>query len=84
MKNFRQVFFTKYIPRILSLGLTIPDPTIHFDEESKLWIYQQPDWNEFKKIIKNKGPRSQARLNLRRTSYENNAWVRDALSAVIN
>ena len=83
-EEFRQIFFTKYIPRILSLGLTIPDPTIHFDEEQQTWIYQQPDWNEFKKIIKNQGPRSQARLNLRRTSYENNAWVREALSATIN
>ena len=64
------------------LDLTIPDPTMHFDEENKIWIYKQPDWNEFKKIIKNEGPRSQERLNLRRTSYENNAWVRDALSAV--
>ena len=83
-EQLRQSFFTKYIPRILSLGLTIPDPTIHFDEEQQTWIYQQPDWNEFKKIIKNQGPRSQARLNLRRTSYENNAWVREALSARIN
>ena len=83
-EQLRQSFFTKYIPRILSLGLTIPDPTIHFDEEQQTWIYQQPDWNEFKKIIKNQGPRSQARLNLRRTSYENNAWVREALSATIN
>ena len=80
-EELRQSFFTKYIPRILSLGLTIPDPTIHFDEEKQTWVYQQPDWNEFKKIIKNQGPRSQARLNLRRTSYENNAWVREALSA---
>ena len=83
-EQLRQSFFTKYIPRILSLGLTIPDSTIHFDEEQQTWIYQQPDWNEFKKIIKNQGPRSQARLNLRRTSYENNAWVREALSATIN
>ena len=83
-EQLRQSFFTKYIPRILSLGLTIPDSTIHFDEEQQTWIYQQPDWNEFKKIIKNQGPRSQARLNLRRTSYENNAWVREALSARIN
>ncbi len=83
-EQLRQSFFTKYVPRILSLGLTIPDPTIHFDEEQKTWIYQQPDWNEFKKIIKNQGPRSQARLNLRRTSYENNAWVREALSATIS
>ena len=49
------------------LGLTIPDSTIHFDEAKQTWIYQQPDWNEFKQIIKNKGPRSQARLEF--TSY---------------
>ncbi len=83
-EQLRQSFFTKYIPRILSLGLTIPDVTIHFNEEQQTWIYQQPDWNEFKKIIKNQGPRSQARIKLRRTSYEENAWVREALSAVIN
>ena len=61
-EELRQDFFTKYVPRILSLGLTIPDSTIHFDEEQQTWIYQQPDWNKFKKIIKNEGPRSQARL----------------------
>ncbi|MBO1913026.1 phenylacetate-CoA oxygenase subunit PaaI, partial [Microvirga sp. 3-52] len=69
-EEFRQLFFDKYIPRILSLGLTIPDSTIHFDEKANLWSYQQPDWSEFLKIIRNNGPRSEARLNLRRTSYE--------------
>lgn len=83
-EELRQSFFTKYIPRILSLGLTIPDPTLRFDEEQQLWIYQQPDWSKFKEIITNNGPRSQARLNLRRVSYETNAWVRDALSEVAN
>jgi ring-1,2-phenylacetyl-CoA epoxidase subunit PaaA len=83
-EQLRQDFFDKYIPRIQSLGLTIPDPTLRYDEESKQWEYAQPDWSKFKKIIKNEGPRSQARLNLRRTSYEYNAWVRDALSSVIS
>lgn len=81
-EQLRQAFFTKYVPRIQSLGITIPDPTIHYDEEKETWIYQQPDWNEFKKIIKNQGPRSQARLKLRRTSYEINGWVREALSTI--
>lgn len=83
-EQLRQDFFDKYIPRIQSLGLTIPDPTLRYDDEKKQWEYAQPDWSKFKKIIKNEGPRSQARLNLRRTSYEYNAWVRDALSAVMN
>ncbi|MBB6443608.1 1,2-phenylacetyl-CoA epoxidase subunit PaaA [Bacillus benzoevorans] len=80
-EELRQLYFTKYIPRIKSLGITIPDPTLHYDEEKQVWVYQQPDWNEFKQIVSNKGPRSQARLKLRRTSYLKNAWVREALAA---
>ncbi|WP_214767219.1 MULTISPECIES: 1,2-phenylacetyl-CoA epoxidase subunit PaaA [unclassified Exiguobacterium] len=79
-EELRQNFFTKYVPRIQSLGLVIPDPTLRFDEESGQWIYAQPDWSEFKKIIQGGGPRSKERLALRRTSYQNNAWVREALA----
>jgi ring-1,2-phenylacetyl-CoA epoxidase subunit PaaA len=78
-EDFRQDFLTKYIPRILSLGITVPDETLRFDEETGKWDYKQPDWNEFKQIVKNKGPKSKERLRLRELSYENNAWVRDAL-----
>ena len=78
-EELRQWYFTKYIPRIWSLGLTIPDETLRFDEKTGDWIYQQPDWNEFKQIIKNNGPMSKERLHIRELSYENNAWVREAL-----
>lgn len=78
-EQLRQDFLTKYVPRIKALGLSIPDPTLHFDEQKGEWIYQEPDWNEFKKIIKNQGPKSQSRLNLRKISYETNRWVREAL-----
>jgi ring-1,2-phenylacetyl-CoA epoxidase subunit PaaA len=80
-EQLRQDFLDKYIPRILSLGLKIPDPALHYDEENKKWHYTQPDWNEFKKIIRNEGPRSKARLQLRKVSYENSAWVREALGS---
>lgn len=79
-EELRQSFLTKYVPRILSLGLTIQDATLTYDEQTKQWLYQQPDWNEFKKIISNQGPKSQDRLRLRKLSYENNAWVREALA----
>lgn len=82
-EELRQAFFTKYIPRIKSIGLQIPDPTLHFDEEKQVWVYQQPNWDNFKKIQRNEGPKSQERLNLRRTSYENTAWVREALSTQV-
>ncbi|MEW9501544.1 1,2-phenylacetyl-CoA epoxidase subunit PaaA [Jeotgalibacillus marinus] len=79
-EELRQDFFTKYVPRILSLGLTIPDPTMHYDQGKEEWIYQQPDWSKFKEIVQNRGPKSKDRLRLRELSYENNAWVREALS----
>lgn len=80
-EDLRQDFFTKYIPRVLSLGLTLPDESMHFDQERELWVYKQPDWNRFKDIIKNNGPKSQERLGLRRTAYDTNKWVREALNA---
>jgi len=78
-EELRQDFLTKYIPRIHSIGLTVPDETLHYDEEEEMWVYQQPDWDKFKQIVSNNGPRSQARLRLREISHENNEWVREAL-----
>ncbi|KKB35944.1 1,2-phenylacetyl-CoA epoxidase subunit PaaA [Bacillus thermotolerans] len=83
-EQLRQDFFTKYVPRILSLGLELPDKTMHYNEEKEVWVYQEPDWSELKAVARNEGARSQARLNLRRTSYQTNAWVRDALAATIS
>ncbi|WP_425351419.1 1,2-phenylacetyl-CoA epoxidase subunit PaaA [Cytobacillus eiseniae] len=78
-EQLRQDFFSKYIPRVRSLGLTLPDETMHYDEKQQKWVYQQPDWNRFKDIIKNNGPKSKDRLELRQTTYTENQWVRDAL-----
>ncbi|MBS4171775.1 1,2-phenylacetyl-CoA epoxidase subunit PaaA [Bacillus sp. FJAT-49736] len=83
-EQLRQDFFTKYVPRVLALGFKLPDETMYFDEEQGKWIYQQPDWAEFKKIISNKGPKSQSRLQLRRMAFENSRWVREALGKTSN
>lgn len=78
-EELRQIFLKKYLPRIFHLGFTVPDDTIHFDEAQDIWVYQQPDWEEFKGIVKGKGPRSAHRLQLREMSYEETKWVRDAI-----
>jgi ring-1,2-phenylacetyl-CoA epoxidase subunit PaaA len=78
-EQLRQAFLTKYVPQIWHLGLTIPDETLRFNEETKQWHYRQPDWEEFKKIIRNQGPKSQERLSLRKRAFEKNEWVREAL-----
>lgn len=79
-EELRQSFLDKYLPRVFSLNLTVPDESLHYSEDEQRWIYQQPDWNEFKQIIGNKGPMSKERLRLREIAYENNRWVIEALS----
>lgn len=78
-EELRQIFFDKYVSKIFHLGLTLPDETIRYDEEQGKWIYRQPDWDEFKVIVKGGGPESESRLGLRRLSYEQAQWVRDAI-----
>ncbi|WP_018131984.1 1,2-phenylacetyl-CoA epoxidase subunit PaaA [Effusibacillus pohliae] len=78
-EELRQAFFTKYVPHIRHIGLTIPDETMHYDEAAGVWHYQQPDWDEFKRIVSGHGPKSRERLLLRKMSYEDAKWVRDAL-----
>ena len=75
----RQEFFAKYIPKIWELGLTLPDPEVRFDAEANEWKYTEPDWNELRMVVTGHGPRSQARLDLRRMAYADTQWVRDVI-----
>ena len=65
-------------------GYYFINETLRFDEETGKWIYKQPDWMKLKQIAKNEGPKSQERLNLRRSSYKANQWVREALAPKAN
>lgn len=82
-EELRQKFFTKYVPRIFALGLSVPDPTFRWDEAQQLWVYADPDWSKLKAITRNQGPLSQERIQLRQLSYEMSAWVRHALTAPV-
>ena len=79
-EELRQRFLSRYVPRIHSLGLTIPDDDLHYDESADVWHYTQPDWERFGKIVRdNTGPKSQERIALRRQAHEGQAWVREAM-----
>ena len=77
----RQEFLKQYVPKMYELGLTVPDPNLHFDEGTGQWRYTEPDWNEFLKVVRGNGPVSSERLATRRLAHEGGAWVRDALEA---
>lgn len=79
-EELRQKFFDKYIPRIRSIGLTIPDPKLHYDEKRGRWVYTEPDWDKFARIVKNnEGPKSRERIGLRKMAHEEQRWVREAM-----
>ncbi|SFX57901.1 ring-1,2-phenylacetyl-CoA epoxidase subunit PaaA [Thermoactinomyces sp. DSM 45891] len=80
-EELRQKFLAKYIPRIWSLGLTIPDPTLHYDSKLERWHYAEPEWETFQRIVsENKGPKSQERIALRRIAQDQHKWVRLAMT----
>lgn len=79
-EELRQQFFNKYVPRIRSLGLTIPDPDLSYDEKEGRWNFTPPDWGKFAEIVKhNRGPKSEERIQLRRFAHEEQRWVREAM-----
>ena len=77
----RQQFLRQFVPKILDLGLEIPDPQLRYDEKTDTWRYTEPDWEEFKRIVRGGGPASALRLQQRRMAHEDGRWVREALAA---
>jgi ring-1,2-phenylacetyl-CoA epoxidase subunit PaaA len=75
----RQQFLDGYVPQIWELGLTVPDPNLRKDDETGRWYFTEPDWDELKRVVTGHGPRTEARLGLRRTSRDETAWVRRAV-----
>jgi ring-1,2-phenylacetyl-CoA epoxidase subunit PaaA len=78
-EELRQEFLSIYVPRLLELGLTIPDPELHHDEAAGAWRYTEPDWAELRSVVTGHGPASQERLGFRRLHWEDQAWVRASI-----
>jgi ring-1,2-phenylacetyl-CoA epoxidase subunit PaaA len=79
-RGARQQFLQGYVPQILELGLTIPDPKLRRGDDG-VWHYSEPDWAELKSVVTGNGPRTAERLEFRRRFLEQEQWVRDALLA---
>jgi ring-1,2-phenylacetyl-CoA epoxidase subunit PaaA len=78
-ETLRQRFLGRYVPRIWSLGYTLPDRTLRQSPDGG-WDYQQPDWERLKEVVTNHGPASQRRLALRRHFWRRHAAVRALLN----
>lgn len=76
--DMRNQFLDMYVPKILELGLTFPDPNLKKGEDG-WWQFSDPDWEEFKRVINGDGPCNKERLAVRRYAEEAGRWVRAAL-----
>jgi ring-1,2-phenylacetyl-CoA epoxidase subunit PaaA len=79
--ELRQDFVNKIVPELHALGLTIPDPELNYDEESRNWITGEIDWDEFWRVVKGHGPCNKERMEARTQAHEEGRWVREALAA---
>lgn len=79
--DMRNQFLDMYVPKILELGFTIPDPELRKNPDTGRWTYTKPDWEEFRRVINGDGPCNKERLAVRRIAEERGQWVRDALKS---
>lgn len=79
--ELRQMFVNQLAPALQAIGLTVPDPDMHYDEETGNWVYGEIDWDEFWQVIKGNGPCNKERMAARQQAHNDGAWVREALAA---
>lgn len=79
--ELRQTFIDEIVPELHALGLSLPDPDLHFDEATGKWVTGPIDWDEFWRVIKGDGPCNKERMEARVSAHEDGHWVRLALAA---
>ncbi|MBF8257602.1 MAG: phenylacetate-CoA oxygenase, PaaG subunit [Anaerolineales bacterium] len=79
--ELRQEFVNQTVPDALTMGLSLPDPELRFDEASGNWRFGEIDWDEFWRVVHGDGPCNRERLEARRAAHDDGLWVRQALEA---
>jgi ring-1,2-phenylacetyl-CoA epoxidase subunit PaaA len=79
--QLRQRFVNQTVVQAEYLGLKVPDALLKWNPEKDGYDYSDPDWNEFKNVIKGHGICNRERINARQKAHDNGAWVRAAAHA---
>jgi ring-1,2-phenylacetyl-CoA epoxidase subunit PaaA len=79
--ELRQKFVNETVPQAEYLGLTVPDDDLTWNEQTGNYGFSQPDWSEFKAVLKGNGPCNRERLGARVKAWEGGQWFRDGLAA---
>lgn len=79
--ELRQKFIDVCAEQVKFLGMTLPDPDLKWNEESKHYDFGPIDWEEFWNVVNGNGPCNKERLATRVKAHEDGAWVREAALA---
>lgn len=79
--ELRQKFIDQTVPQADYLGLSVPDPELHWNSERGHYDFGPIDWDEFYNVIKGNGPCNHERMRVRRKADDDGAWFREALAA---
>jgi ring-1,2-phenylacetyl-CoA epoxidase subunit PaaA len=79
--ELRQRFVDVTVPQAQFLGLSVPDPELHWDAARQCYRYGAIDWDEFRQVLAGNGPCNRERLQARRHAHEEGRWVREAALA---
>jgi ring-1,2-phenylacetyl-CoA epoxidase subunit PaaA len=77
----RQRFVDISVPQAHTIGLTLPDSDLRFNEETGHWDFGAIDWSELWRVIKGDGPCNAERIEHRVKAHNDGAWVREAATA---
>ena len=79
--ELRQKFVDQTVPQAEYLGLSVPDERLAWNADKGGYDFSQPDWSEFRDVIRGNGPCNRERLAARRKAWEDGRWVREGLLA---
>jgi len=79
--ELRQRFVDMTVPQAAALDVTLPDPSLKWNEERGHYDFGEIDWLEFKQVVSGNGPCNAQRIAARRAAHDGGAWVREAATA---
>jgi ring-1,2-phenylacetyl-CoA epoxidase subunit PaaA len=79
--ELRQRFVDMIAEQVKLLGMTLPDPDLEWNEERGHYDFGKINWDEFWAVVAGNGPCNKQRLDARKKSWDDGAWVREAATA---
>ena len=79
--DLRQKFVDATVEQAKTLGVTMPDPELKWNEARQHFDFGTIDWSEFWSVVNGDGPCNRERLAARVKAWDDGAWVREAALA---